>query len=416
MKTSTPARASGALTIGLCLVVALLEGLDLQSTGVAAPRMAREFHLAVAQMGWAFSIGALGLLPGAAIGGRLADKLGRKQVLMLSVALFGIFSIATTQVWDLNSLLATRFLTGLGLGAAMPNLIALCSEAAEPHQRSTAVGAMYCGMPFGAALAAVIGIVSPGDEGWRHIFYVGGIGPLLILPLLAVYLKESAHFVAAKSREMTHRESRSGVAHALWAEGRAGTTLALWASYLGTLIVLYFLINWLPSMVLSRGLTRVQASVVQMMFNIGGGIGAIVIANMMDRIGRRFTVTGMYVGIAVALAVLASATGSVSTAFGGLLAGLFLVGGQSVLYALASTIYPVQVRGTGVGAAVAVGRFGSILGPLIAGQLLATGQSASVLVIASIPLIVIAAIAALLVIARFSRGQTIAPAPQADHA
>jgi AAHS family 3-hydroxyphenylpropionic acid transporter len=410
MNTSAPRRASGAITIGLCLVVALLEGLDLQSTGVAAPRIAREFHLAVAQMGWAFSIGALGLLPGAAIGGRLADRIGRKRVLMLSVALFGIFSIATTQVWNFESLLVARFMTGLGLGAAMPNLIALCSEAVQPHQRSTAVGAMYCGMPFGASIAALIGIVSPGDEGWRHIFYVGGIGPLLTLPLLALFLKESAHFIAARSSEAAHHDAAPGVTQALWKEGRAGTTLALWVSFLGTLIVLYFLINWLPSMVLSRGLTRVQSGVVQMMFNIGGGIGAIVIAGLMDRIGRRPTVMGMYVGIAVALAVLASAGSGAMMAFGGLLAGLFLVGGQSVLYALASSIYPTQVRGTGVGAAVAVGRMGSILGPLIAGQLLAIGQSASVLVMASIPLIAVAAIAALLVVARFPRGQFMAVA------
>jgi AAHS family 3-hydroxyphenylpropionic acid transporter len=400
MRQSTKSSESGALTIGLCLIVALLEGLDLQSTGVAAPRMAREFHLAVAQMGWAFSIGALGLLPGAAIGGRLADKLGRKRVLMFSVALFGLFSIATTQVWDLNSLLAARFLTGLGLGAAMPNLIALCSEAARPHQRNTAVGAMYCGMPFGAALAAVIGIVSPGDEGWRHIFYVGGIGPLLVLPLLALFLRESAQFVAASSSAGTSREASSGVARALWQEGRAGTTVALWISYLGTLIVLYFLINWLPSLVLSRGLTRVQSGVVQMMFNIGGGIGAIVIASLMDRIGRRRTVGGMYLGIVVALAALLSANGGTSMAWGGLLAGLFLVGGQSVLYALASSLYPTEVRGTGVGAAVAVGRMGSILGPLIAGQLLAIGQGASVLLGASIPLIAVAAVAAWLVVSK----------------
>lgn len=410
MKISTPARASGAITIGLCLAVALLEGLDLQSTGVAAPRMAREFHLAIAQMGWAFSIGALGLLPGAAIGGRVADRLGRKLVLMLSVALFGIFSLATTQVWNLESLLVARFLTGFGLGAAMPNLIALCSEAAPPHKRSTAVGAMYCGMPFGAALAAVIGIISPGDEGWRQIFYVGGIGPLLILPLLAFFMQESAHFVALKARGGEHREPSPGIAQALWKEGRAGTTLALWISYLGTLIVLYFLMNWLPSMVLSRGLSRVQSSVVQMMFNIGGGIGAIVIASLMDRIGRRPTVAGMYLGIAVSLAALASASGGVSMACGGLLVGLFLVGGQSVLYALAGNIYPTPVRGTGVGAAVAVGRMGSILGPLIAGQLLAIGQSASMLVAASIPLIVVAAIAALSVVARFPRGQIVAAA------
>jgi AAHS family 3-hydroxyphenylpropionic acid transporter len=404
MQRSTNTRTSSAVTVGLCLVVALLEGLDLQSTGVAAPRMAREFHLAVAQMGWAFSIGALGLLPGAAIGGRLADKLGRKRILMLSVAMFGIFSIATTQVWDLNSLLAARFLTGLGLGAAMPNLIALCSEAAPPHQRNTAVGAMYCGMPFGAALAAVIGIVSPGDEGWRHIFYVGGVGPLLVLPLLAIFMRESAHFVAARLNPGANtgglREASPGVAQALWKEGRAGTTVALWISYLGTLIVLYFLINWLPSLVLSRGLTRVQSGVVQMMFNVGGGVGAIVIASMMDRIGRRRTVAGMYLGIAVALAALVGASGGTSMAWGGLLAGLFLVGGQSVLYALASSIYPTEVRGTGVGAAVAVGRMGSILGPLIAGQLLAIGQSATVLLSASIPLIAIAAIAAWCVVGK----------------
>jgi AAHS family 3-hydroxyphenylpropionic acid transporter len=400
MPQSTKSSQSSAVTIGLCLIVALLEGLDLQSTGIAAPRMAREFHLAVAQMGWAFSIGALGLLPGAAIGGRLADKLGRKRVLMYSVALFGLFSIATTQVWDLNSLLAARFLTGLGLGAAMPNLIALCSEAAKPHQRNTAVGAMYCGMPFGAALAAVIGIVSPGDEGWRHIFYVGGVGPLLVLPLLGLYLRESAQFVAARSPMKAARKPSTSVTRALWQEGRGATTIALWISYLGTLIVLYFLINWLPSLVLSRGLTRVQSSVVQMMFNIGGGIGAIAIASLMDRIGRRRTVGGMYLGIVVALAALVGASGGASMAWGGLLAGLFLVGGQSVLYALASSLYPTEVRGTGVGAAVAVGRVGSILGPLIAGQLLAIGQGASVLLSASIPLIAVAAIAAWLVVSK----------------
>ncbi|MBR8050420.1 3-(3-hydroxy-phenyl)propionate transporter MhpT [Burkholderia vietnamiensis] len=399
--TASPPRVGGAITIGLCLAVALLEGLDLQSTGIAAPRMAREFHLAVAQLGWAFGIGALGLLPGAALGGRLADRIGRKRVLMMSVALFGIFSIATTQVWDLQSLLVARFLTGLGLGAAMPNLIALCAEAAPPRQGSTAVGAMYCGMPFGAALAAVIGIVSPGAEGWRQIFYVGGIGPLLTLPLLALFLKESTQFAAAS--QGASRASKDGIVRALFSDGRAGTTIALWISYLGTLIVLYFLMNWLPSMVLSRGLTPVQASVVQMMFNIGGGIGAIVIAGLSDRIGKRPVVVGMYAGIALALLALAGATGSVSMAWGGLLAGLFLVGTQSVLYALAGATYPTRVRGTGVGAAVAVGRMGSMIGPLIAGQLLALGQSASLLVISSIPLIVIAALGALTAVAKSPR-------------
>ncbi|NIE68055.1 3-(3-hydroxy-phenyl)propionate transporter MhpT [Burkholderia sp. Ax-1719] len=389
-------------TIGLCLAIALLEGLDLQSAGVAGPRMAKEFSLAVAQMGWAFSAGAIGLLPGAALGGRLADRFGRKRVLMASVALFGLFSLATTLVWNFESLLVARLLTGLGLGAAMPNLIALCSEAAGPQQRSTAVGAMYCGMPFGAAIAALIGMLGASPTSWRDVFYVGGLGPIVMVPLLGVFLRESQQFVAARAAKAS-RESVPAVSEALWRHGRARTTIALWISYLGTLIVLYFLMNWLPSMVLSRGLTRLQSNIVLMMFNIGGGIGAVAIATIMDRFGRRRTVIGMYVGIALALAALASAGGAGSMACGGLLCGLFLVGGQSVLYALAGHAYPTEVRGTGVGAAVAVGRLGSILGPLVAGQLFALGQSASMLVASSIPLCVIAALAALTVVGGFAR-------------
>ncbi|CAB3787882.1 3-(3-hydroxy-phenyl)propionate transporter [Paraburkholderia caffeinitolerans] len=391
---------SGRATIALCLAIALLEGLDLQSAGVAGPRMAKEFHLAVAQMGWAFSAGAIGLLPGAALGGRLADRFGRKRVLMWSVTLFGLFSLGTTIVWNFESLLVARLLTGLGLGAAMPNLIALCSEAAGPDMRSTAVGAMYCGMPFGAAIAAVIGMLGTGDASWRHVFYVGGLGPIVMVPLLGLFLHESQQFVAAQASKVA-KEGAPTVAQALWQAGRARTTIALWISYLGTLIVLYFLMNWLPSMVLARGLTRVESNLVLMLFNIGGGVGAVAIATIMDRFGRRGTVVGMYVGIVAALTVLASAGGASATAFGGLLCGFFIVGSQSVLYALAGHAYPTEVRGTGVGAAVAVGRLGSILGPLVAGQLFALGQSPSMLVGSSIPLVVIAALAALSVVGAF---------------
>ncbi|TDG07273.1 3-(3-hydroxy-phenyl)propionate transporter MhpT [Paraburkholderia guartelaensis] len=397
---------SSKATIALCLAIALLEGLDLQSAGVAGPRMAKEFHLAVAQMGWAFSAGAIGLLPGAALGGRLADRFGRKRVLMWSVALFGLFSLATTMVWNFESLLVARLLTGLGLGAAMPNLIALCSEAAGERQRSTAVGAMYCGMPFGAAIAAVIGMLGTGDASWRHVFYVGGLGPIVMVPLLGVFLRESQQFVATQASKLV-KVGAPSVTQALWQEGRARTTIALWISYLGTLIVLYFLMNWLPSMVLARGLTRVQSNLVLMLFNIGGGIGAVAIATIMDRFGRRGTVIGMYIGIVVALTVLASAGGASSTAVGGLLCGFFIVGGQSVLYALAGHAYPTEVRGTGVGAAVAVGRLGSILGPLVAGQLFALGQSPSMLVGSSIPLVVIAALAALSVVGAFRQRSTL---------
>jgi len=399
MQTSTVVRAEpasgAALTLGLCFVVALLEGLDLQSIGVAAPRMAREFGLSVSQMGLAFSAGTFGLLPGAMLGGRLADRIGRKRVLIMATALFGVFSIGTAHAWDFWSLVAIRVATGMGLGGAMPNLIAICSEAVPGRLRNTAVSIMYCGIPLGGAIAALIGIVSAGDSGWRHIFYVGGLGPLLVVPLLRM-LQESGRFDRPEGRFV----KPPPVAWALFSERRAAATCCIWISYFFTLIVLYFLLNWLPSLMVANGLSRAQAGVVQIVFNIGGGAGALGIGMLMDRGRPRAVVSGMYAGIIVALATLAAAAGMTWMAFGAFLAGLFVIGAQSVLYALAAAYYPIAVRGTGVGAAVAVGRLGSIAGPMLAGQLLAMGKNASTIIGASIPITIISAIAALLLLQR----------------
>ncbi|WP_439892865.1 3-(3-hydroxy-phenyl)propionate transporter MhpT (plasmid) [Ralstonia sp. 25C] len=401
MQTTSPALSresagSGiAMTLGLCFIVALLEGLDLQSIGVAAPRMAREFGLSVGQMGLAFSAGTFGLLPGAMLGGRLADRIGRKRVLILATALFGIFSIATAHVWDFNSLLVIRVATGLGLGAAMPNLIALCAEAVPTRLRNTAVSVMYCGIPFGGAIAAVVGLLSAGDTGWRHIFYVGGFGPLVVVPLLLT-LRESRRFDSAQRANV----QPPPVSWALFGERRAAATLFLWVSYFFTLIVLYFLLNWLPSLMAAQGLSRPQVGMVQILFNIGAGAGALGIGMLMDAARPRWVVSGMYVGIIAALALLAAAGGMVSMSVGAFMAGLFVVGAQSVLYALGAAYYPTAVRGTGVGAAVAVGRLGSIAGPMLAGQLLAMGQNGTTIIGASIPVTIVAAVAALLLLKR----------------
>ncbi|OCS44934.1 3-(3-hydroxy-phenyl)propionate transporter MhpT [Ralstonia pickettii] len=388
-----------AMTLGLCFIVALLEGLDLQSIGVAAPRMAREFGLSVGQMGLAFSAGTFGLLPGAMLGGRLADRIGRKRVLILATALFGIFSIATAHVWDFNSLLMIRVATGIGLGAAMPNLIALCAEAVPARLRNTAVSIMYCGIPFGGAIAAVVGMLSAGDTGWRHIFYVGGFGPLVVVPLLLT-LQESRRFDRSFDGQQRGAIQPPPVSWALFGERRTAATLFLWVSYFFTLIVLYFLLNWLPSLMAAQGLTRPQVGMVQILFNIGGGAGALGIGMLMDAARPRWVVSGMYVGIIAALSLLAAAGGMASMSAGAFMAGLFVIGAQSVLYALAAAYYPTVVRGTGVGAAVAVGRLGSIAGPLLAGQLLAMGQHATTIIGASIPVTIIAALAALLLLKR----------------
>lgn len=380
-------RAKLATTIGLCFLVALMEGLDLQAAGIAAQGMAAAFDLDKLHMGWVFSAGILGLLPGAFMGGWLADRIGRKRVLMSSVALFGLFSLATALAWDFNSLVVARFLTGLGLGAALPNLIALTSEAAGPRLRGTAVSMMYCGVPLGAGLAAVIGIAGF-SAGWQVVFYVGGVVPLLIVPLLGRYLPESAAF---EQRQQQPVEDTVGLWHGLFGNGAGSSTLLLWLSYFFTLMVVYILINWLPSLLIGQGFTGSQASWVMLALQMGAAVGTLLLGALMDRLPAWAMAALIYVGILASLAALGLVTEFEGMLLAGFVAGLFATGGQGVLYALAPLFYPTHVRATGVGTAVAVGRLGAMSGPLVAGQMLALGTGTAGVMLASAPGIVLAA-------------------------
>ena len=375
-----------ARTIGLCFLVALMEGLDLQAAGIAAQGMAAAFELDKLHMSWVFSAGIFGLLPGAFAGGWLADRIGRKRVLMASVGLFGVFSLATALAWDINSLLVARCLTGVGLGAALPNLIALTSEVAGPRLRGTAVSLMYCGVPLGAALAALIGIADLAG-GWQVVFYVGGVVPLLIVPLLGLYLPESQQFRNVQG------EAPIGVVQGLFREGAALPTTLIWVCYFFTLMVVYILINWLPSLVIGQGFTGRQASWVMLALQIGAAAGTLFLGWVMDRLPAWALSALIYVGILVSLTALGLASHLPGMLAAGFIAGFFATGGQCVLYALAPHFYRPSIRATGVGSAVAIGRLGAMSGPLVAGKMLALGTGTAGVMLASAPGIVIAAVA-----------------------
>ena len=375
-----------ARTIGLCFLVALMEGLDLQAAGIAAQGMAAAFELDKLHMSWVFSAGIFGLLPGAFAGGWLADRIGRKRVLMASVVLFGVFSLATALAWDFNSLLVARCLTGVGLGAALPNLIALTSEVAGPRLRGTAVSLMYCGVPLGAALAAMIGIADL-VGGWQVVFYVGGVVPLLIVPLLGFYLPESQQFRKVQG------EAPVGVVQGLFRDGAALPTALIWVSYFFTLMVVYILINWLPSLVIGQGFTGRQASWVMLALQIGAAAGTLFLGWVMDRLPAWALSALIYIGILVSLTALGLASHLPGMLAAGFIAGFFATGGQCVLYALAPHFYRPSIRATGVGSAVAIGRLGAMSGPLVAGKMLALGTGTAGVMLASAPGIVIAAVA-----------------------
>ncbi len=361
--------------------------------GVAAPRMRAEFGLDNAQMAWAFSAAILGTLPGALLGGRYADKIGRKAVLLISILIFGVMSVLTAYASDYNLLLLIRFLTGLGMGGALPMMITMASEAASEKYKGTAVSFMYSGIPFGGMMTSFVAMALAGDAEWRHIFYVGGLAPLLLIPLLMKFLPESSAYISAQQNKPS-----TPFFEVLFAKERRFSTIQIWISFFFTLVVLYFLLNWLPLLMGAQGLGKTEAIYGQIGYNIGGMLGSFLMCILLDMFRMSFVIKLIYIGILISLCCLAISPTVALLSLSAVGCGLFIVGGQSALYGLAAMFYPTEMRGTGVGAAVAVGRIGSFAGPLFAGALLSLGSSSAMVIGASIPLILIAATAALFLV------------------
>lgn len=401
-------RRVGAVTILLWILAAVLEGIDLQSAGIAGPAIAREFGFNPAQMGRIFGISTAGLALSAAFGGHLADRFGRKRVLVWAVTVYGVFSLATTQCWGYAPMLVARALTGVGLGAAIPNLVALVFESTPIRQRNTMVGVMYCGMPLGSALAAAIGWGGIEHYGWRLIFYCGGAAPVLVAPLLARFLDESPAFVPpaqrTAARPASDQRERESAARVLMAQGRALTTLTLWFASFSTYFVLYLLLSWLPTLLVRRGFTDSAASAVLVLFNFGGIAGICVSGVLMDRWKHRTVVLCVYAGLIAVLLTQANVLQTGALLACAFLADFFAASSQMIQYGLAPLYYPVERRGMGVGAMVAVGRTGAIAGPVIAGQLLALGAGTAAVLTSGVPAIALSALALVVALRR-------APAP-----
>jgi MFS transporter, AAHS family, 3-hydroxyphenylpropionic acid transporter len=380
------------IALAICTGAALVEGFDNQSMGVAGPRVIAEFGLSAAQAGVVFSAATIGLFLGAATGGRLADLWGRKRTLGMSLLIFGICSLATALSDGPKSLFAARLITGIGLGGAMPNFISLSSESAHPDRRISAVTLVMAGMPFGGAIAACVALGAHWGWSWHSIFYAGGVAPILLAALL-FYVLPDASRPRVDGRPAAERLDK--VTTVLFGGDRARTTLLLWIAFFFTQLILLLMLNWLPSLVKDLGFTRDQASMTSICFNLAGSLGAGLLGLLHAGEKRRRWVAVTYTGMALALAALASVGSNfVLAALACALAGIFIVGAQLVLFALAPLYYATPIRGTGVGAAVALGRLGSVVGPLFAGGLLAGGGGSAAVLLAIVPFVAIGGSAA----------------------
>jgi AAHS family 3-hydroxyphenylpropionic acid transporter len=376
-----------AVAVGLCFLVAVLEGFDIQAMGVAAPRLAPQFALDARQMGWVFSISNFGLVIGASLGGWLADRSGRKPVLLGAVAMFGCFTLATALAGDYHSLLSVRFLAGLGFGAALPNMMAIAAEISRPERAAFTAAVMFCGMPFGGGLAALTTQLLPVDFDWRTLFILGGALPIVLIPALHRWMPETL------VRGAGIRAQGTSVLRVLFGDGRATPTLLLWLAFLPTLLILYLFLNWLPTLVIAKGLERAVAPQASLAFNFGSVVGALLFGWLVDRFHFRWPLTLAYLLLIMTLVLLSASDGHAMLKILSGAVGFCLLGANYALYGVAPAYYPLAIRGTGSGASIAVGRAASIAGPLLAGLLIGGGTSAAGVVQYMVPVAAVAAIA-----------------------
>jgi len=401
--THTTVRHWGATaTIAGCIGVAFCEGFDLQAAGVAAGGIVSELRPTPEQLGTFFSASTLGLFAGALLGGRLSDSFGRKRILIGSIVLFGLFSVLTAAAHDIQTLSWARLVTGGGLGGVFPTLLALVSESSSARRRNANVALAYSGMPFGGAVASLMSMLAA-PEHWRLIFIAGGVTPLLLAPLLNRVLRESSEFerssVAAVPAAGTlgfETLPKTGSFLAILAGGRAAPTLLLWISSFLLLLTLYLILSWLPLLLVGSGFTKREAAGVQVAFNVGGGLAAFGIGPLLESRSRNLSIVAAFVCLPLFVLLLGRSPSQLALVtlivFG---LGGSVLAAQSFLYATAPHCYPTLIRGVALGAAVAVGRVGSIVGPKLGGALKAAGHSSVQLFTDILPLVLLASVAGL---------------------
>jgi AAHS family 4-hydroxybenzoate transporter-like MFS transporter len=405
----------------LCGICLFMDGFDTQAIAYVGPTLVKEWSIPRAALGSVFSAAPFGVLIGSLLFSMLADKIGRRPVLIGVTLYYAVLTLLTTRAMSVGPLLAIRFVAGIGLGGIMPNAVALVGEYSPRRARVTVMMVVGNCFSAGAALGGFLAAQLIQTYGWRSVFYFGGLVPLVVALVMLVALPESLQFLAMRGGNLNkignwlrridptapidaavryvvpERARNKGVPWIhLFYDGRALGTVMIWAVNFMNLLNLYFLTSWLPTVVASIGYSTPVAVRVGATLQLAGAIGAFLQGWLVHRWGfvpvlaTGFALASLnialigYPGISLALLVLVVC-----------IAGLGVVGGQSGVNAFSATYYPTDLRSTGVGAGLGVGRVGAIVGPYVGGQLLAMHWTDQQLFLASaIPALISAVVMA----------------------
>ena len=421
----------------ICGIAVLLDGFDAQIIGFVAPAVIGEFKIQPAALAKVFSAGLFGILVGCLFLAPLADWVGRRWVMIVSVFLFAVATLATSQVTDLDQLMILRFATGIGLGACMPNALALTSEYAPTRMRGALTAWMFTGFSVGAFVGGMLAAQVIPIYGWRSLFVVGGILPLILTLAMIIYLPESVRHLAAKGAPasrisdilrrihsdpqlandtnfvISEENARGFTLPHLFTEGRSVGTILLWVMFFLMLFDVFLLASWTPTVLNGAGLTREQSVYAGAMQQAGSVVATLLLGPLFDRMGFYRTLVPVLIAASVGVLVMGVAGTNIllmdTAAF---FAGAGVMGGQTSLIVLAGVFYPTFIRATGAGWGLGIGRTGAIVGPLVGGAMLAAAwRPDQIFLMASIPPLVVAAL--LLAMRRFAPFKGGQPAPTA---
>ncbi|MCU1659459.1 MAG: transporter, family, 4-hydroxybenzoate transporter [Pseudonocardiales bacterium] len=381
---------------GLCALVALLDGVDTTSIAIAARAISDKLDVPLSNFGLIFSAGTLGATLGAMAFGPLADRFGRKRLLVVATVMFGAFTLLTAEADTFARLMACRLLAGIGLGGATPCFLALVSEYVPSRVRGTVVAALWAAFPLGIMVGGFFNSYLVATFGWQSIFHVGGALPMLVAVILALALPESLQFLILRHADtakataivsrlapgVTGAAARLSVAShqpaavpvkQLFAEGRATSTLLLWVPFFTSFGVLAVVVFYTPTLLRTAGIPAAVSAgaLVNGFHGLGALLGMAVAGHLVERYGPSMTLSaGLLIG-AICTVLLGFSVGTVAlAAMATALVGLFVGIAGSGSIAVAALIYPTAIRATGIGWGVGMGRAGQVVAPLIAARLL----------------------------------------------
>ena len=372
-------------------LIIIFDGYDLAVAGVALPSIMKEMKVDPTNAGFMVSSALFGMMFGAIFLGTIADRIGRRWATAACVALFSVFTAAAGMCSDPLPFSVMRFFAGLGIGGAMPNVVAQMTEYSPRKMRSTLVTLMFSGYSVGGILAAILGKALLERHGWHSVFLAAGL-PVVLIPFILRSMPESMPFLVRKDRTdmlqgivarlrpdhrrepgdryVVHREAAgSGRMHHLLGDGRAFSTVMFWIAFFMCLFMVYALSSWLTKLMAQAGYSLGSALTFVLVLNAGAMAGAIGGGWLADKLHIKWVLVGMYVLAAVSITFLGQPLPTAALFVVVALAGASTIGTQIVTYAYVGQFYPATIRSTGIGWASGVGRSGAILAPIVIGYL-----------------------------------------------